>query len=220
MNKYVNIIILVFIIAGCSKDESQSDTCKFINFKYYYNTPETIGELSSDFIFIGVDSNYTDDEIHQFISSNDDFDQNYNYLIINDNKLNYKGIPLKLNESKTCDEITSLIENLKTDPFISYAHYILTSNNCPGLNESVNQSECHVSYSNYFIVKVVDENNLSDLYRIVNKTGTKLIGEDEYTQGVYYVSPTKSSKKDALYMANYFSETHLFEFSEPNLIYF
>ena len=76
---------------------------------------------------------------------------------------------------------------------------------------------CINSYSSLFYVKVSDETDLTDLNNVITKTNTELVEQNEFMKNWVTIKATKSSKGDALKMANYFYETGLFESSEPDI---
>ena len=76
---------------------------------------------------------------------------------------------------------------------------------------------CVVYYTNLFNVKVPDENNLTDLYKMIAETKTEFVEQNQFMKGWFTLRSTKNSKGDALKMANYFYESRLFVATEPEL---
>ncbi len=79
---------------------------------------------------------------------------------------------------------------------------------------------CVDSYSDYFGVKVPDENNLTDLYKMIAETKTVLVEQDQFMKDWFWLKATKNSTGDALKMANYFYESKHFIATEPDILKF
>lgn len=140
------IVFLTLMITGCRKDEEinlQEDeidlqenktgvqrNCDFIDFKYYNGTQDSLGELSTDYILIGIDTVYNDNKIQDFIVTVNQLDTSYDYTIHTSERYKFKEIPLKFNSSKTCEEITQIISELERNTIIAYAHYTMQTDNC------------------------------------------------------------------------------------------
>jgi hypothetical protein len=191
--------------------------CGYIDFKYYNGTEDYLGELSNDYVLIACDTTYTDEEIRDFISTVNYFDQNYDYTIYTKSHYKYKEIPLKLSSSKTCEELTSMISDLQLNNIIAYAHYTIQTDNCENAIWETIGNLCVNSYSSVFYVKVFDETDLTDLNKVIAVTNTELVEQNEFMKRWFTLRATKNSKGDALKMANYFYETGLFEYSEPDI---
>lgn len=69
-------------------------------------------------------------------------------------------------------------------------------------------------------MKVFDTNNLTDLYKMISSTNTEFVEEIKWSKGWYIIKATKNSKGDAIQIANYFSESKLFEYSELDYGYY
>ncbi|MBP1645704.1 MAG: hypothetical protein H6Q16_1279 [Bacteroidetes bacterium] len=216
------IILLLFIssifclFTTCKEeDDKPTPTCDFVNFKYYNGEQYYLGELSNNYIVIGVDTSYSETQIQDFISSINQFDQNYSYTIHKSTLHKFKEIPLRLNYSKTCEEITQIISYLKGCEIISYAHYAMQTDYCYNLIGEPMGNLCINSYGSDFFVKVFDTNDLSGLTQMAQKTKTEIVEQNEYLPDLFELRATKYSQGDALKMANLFFESGLFDFSEP-----
>lgn len=205
-------LLLAFILFSCSKGTNNATTCNFIDFKYYNDAKYRLGELSTNYIMVSFDTNYSEIEMRKFVSSVTHFDQQYIY------KFPYPKITaLKLNQTKTCEQITAILAELQKNPIVAYAHYTMTGDNCryqmmPTLMKCVN------SYADEFIVKVFDENNLTDLQKLMAETKTELVLKIANTPNRFILKATKNSKADALKMANYFYESKLVKSAEPIML--
>ncbi|MCW3117778.1 MAG: in-like serine protease, partial [Chitinophagaceae bacterium] len=183
----------------------------YIGFYYYNNAKYNLGELANEYISVAFDTIYSDTNIRKFISSVNDFDQNYRYTLYSS-----KVAALKFNKPKTCEEISDIIFTLKKNPIIEYAHYTMKTNVCQNYIMQPIGKLCVNSYSNYFYVKVFDENNLTDLHKIIAETKTELVLQDQFMPQWFVLKATKNSKGDGLKMANYFYESKLFVTAEPD----
>ena len=209
---------ITFLVTGCNQDDEKDlvqGSCDFIDFKYYSGTQDRLGELSNTYILIGVDTIYNDSEINDFISSVNHFNPGHDYTIHNFQQYNYKDIPLNFNSSKTCEEITQIISKLEENPIVAYAHYTMQTDNCKnGIWEQIGKL-CINSYGSNFYVKVLNENELTDLNQMIAVTNTELVKQNKFMPKWYELRATKKSRGDALAMANFFYESKLFEYSEP-----
>lgn len=209
---------------SCSGDDNVQgschfqDVCNFIDFKYYNGSQNYLGELSDDYILIACDANYSDNEIRSFISTLAYVDPDYDYKIHAYDHYKYKQIPLKFNNSKTCEQITNIICDLQENTIIAYAHYTLQTDDCNNLIWEPIGNVCVNSYSSLFYVKVFDENNLTALHNVIRATNTELVSQNQFMKKWFTVRATKNSNGDALKMANYFYETERFEYAEPDIM--
>jgi hypothetical protein len=215
----LSTLIFNFLLIGCSEDDNQTiqNSCDFIDFKYYNGAQDYLGEMSNDYLLIGIDTTYSDSQIQTFISNLAQFDQSYNYSIHHIGNYKFKEIPLKFTSSKTCEEITQIISDMEQNQIISYAHYTMQTDNCENLIWEPIGDLCVNSYGSNFYVKVFDENDLTNLNQVLLQTNTELVEQNQFMPKWYELRATKTSNGDALEMANYFYETGLFEYSEPGI---
>ncbi len=215
----LSIAIILLIFASCEKNNEPApqDKCHFINFKYYSGKQDYLGELQGIYILLGIDTAYEDSQIRSFISTVKQFDQNYAYTIYLTAQYKFKEIPMRLKASQNCEEITKLISELEQNAIVSYVHYTMKTDNCQNLIGEDVGNLCVNSYGSSFYVKVFDENDLTDLNKIIAETKTELVKQDEFMPSWFELRATKSSNGDALKMANYFYETGLFQCSEPGI---
>lgn len=208
-------LFVTALFSGCKKetpDDLPPGTCNYVDFYYYNNKPTSLGEMADDYILVAFDTAYSNTEIRKFISSLADFDQNYRYTLYSS-----KLTALKLNKPKTCEEISDIIFKLNKSLMVEYANFTMNTNDCTNaFGESLGK-RCVNSYSNYFYVKVFDENNLKDLFKIIAETKTELVEPVQTMPKWLVLKATKNSKGDGLKMANYFYESKLFITAEPDL---
>ena len=221
MKNFILILLIGTVIISCSSNDDDTEniqnSCDFIDFKYYNNTQYYLGEMSNDYLLIGIDLSYTDAQIHLFISSLTEFDQSYNYTTHLSGQYQFKEIPLKFTNSKNCKEITQIITDLEQNQMISYAHFTMKTNDCNNLIWEPMGNLCVNSYGSSFYVKVFDENDLTDLNQVISQTNTELVEQNQFMSKWFELRATKESNGDGLAMANYFYETELFEHSEPGI---
>jgi hypothetical protein len=220
MKNYIVTFLIGIFIIGCSNDddaEQVKSSCGFINFKYYNETQDFLGEMSNDYILMAVDTTFTDSEIENFITSTAIIDQNYTYKIHTSAGYKFKEIPLKLNASKNCKEISQLISDLNQNTIISYVHYTMDTDDCNNAIGEPMGDLCINSYGSSFFVKVFDENDLTDLNQMIAQTNTELVEQNQFMKEWFELRATKESNGDALAMANFFHESGLFEYSEPGI---
>jgi len=213
------ITIFSFFLS-CDNDESpeQLTTCNFVNFKYYNNEADFLGEISKEYIVIASDTINNTNTITSFIQSKAYFDTNYDYVITQDIGYKYKYMALKLDTEKNCFEITNILTDLKQSSIIAYAHYAIQTDDCTNMIWEEIGKECINSYSAEFYVKVFDENDLTNLNNTLQETNTILLHQYSFSPKLFVLRADKNSNGDALQMANYFHETNFFEYSEPNII--
>ncbi|NLJ82484.1 MAG: hypothetical protein GX330_05095 [Bacteroidales bacterium] len=207
------LMAFTLLFASCKKKES----CEFVNFKYYNGTQYDLGTLQNNYILIGVDTIYSDNQIRNFISTINYFDQNYTYTIHTMGLYKFKEVPLRLNSSKTCEQITQIISELEQNKIVAYAHYTMQTNDCQNAIWEEMGNLCINSYGSSFYVKVFDESNLTDLNQKITETNIELVNQNEFMPKWFELRATKNSNGDALKMANYFYESGLFEYSEPGI---
>ncbi len=212
------ILLFTLLLTGCKKDTPEDlppGTCNYIDFYYYNNAKYNLGELANEYILVAFDTTYSDTDIRKFISSVNDFDQNYRYTLYS-----WKAAALKFNKPKTCEEISDIIFTLKKNPIVEYTHYTIKTNDCINAIFQPIGKLCVNSYSNYFYVKVIDQNNLTDLHKIIAETKTELVQQFQFMPQWFVLKSTKNSKGDGLKMANYFYESKLFLAAEPDALKF
>ncbi len=217
-NTILSTLIFVFLFTACKKDETtQQPNCKFTDFKYYKGTKDDLGELQNNYILLGIDTTYSSSQIDSLISTLSQIDHNYKYIIHATSQYKFKEIPLRLKSPKNCEEITRIITDFQQNNMISYVHYTMQTNDCMNLLGENIGNLCINSYGSNFYVKVFNENDLTDLNRMINETKTELVKQDEFMPKWFELRATKNSTGDALKMANYFYETGFFESSEPGI---
>lgn len=75
-----------------------------------------------------------------------------------------------------------------------------------------------IGLSNLFYVKLKKSEDYQILTKIAKETNATVLGNDQYTPLLYILDCSKSNRFNALEAANYFYETNLFEYAEPDLM--
>lgn len=216
MRKFILALFSVALIFASCNPATESD-CEFVNFKYYQGEHYYLGEKQNNYILLGIDTTYSDEQIRDFIASDSRFDQTYRYTIYAFELYSIKEIPIRLSTAMSCEGMTQLISDLEQKEIISYAHYTMQTDNCENLHWEDMGNLCVNSYSGLFYVKVLDNNDLTALHQTIAETNTELEEGDERIPNLFVLKATKNSKGDALKMANYFHETGRFAYSEPDI---
>lgn len=209
------LLLFTMLFLSCTKEtpeDTPKSSCNFTNY-WYYIAPNNLGELSNDYILVGFDTTYSEVAIRKFITGISDFDQHYRYTLYSN-----KYVALKFNSPKTCEAITDIIFNLQKNPIVEFASYTMKTNDCHNMIWMPIGNLCVNTYSNHFWVKVLDENKLTDLYKMIAETKTELLEQDPLYKEWFLLKTTKNSKGDALKMVNYFYDSKLFAVTEPNIL--
>lgn len=206
-------LLLFSLLTGCDKYTeklSEPISCNFINFYYFQDTTISLGELSNQYIIVAFDSNATESQIRNFVAADKEFDSSYQPKLYP-----YKIKPLKFSQPKTCEEITATIARIQKNPMVVFAHYTMQTDDCLSPIGYSMGNLCVNSYSNYFYVKVKDQNDLTDLKKLIKETNTVFIEQYTYDLKWCTLQTTKNSKGDAMKMANYFRDSKLFLHAQP-----
>lgn len=216
-NVIVLNLLLSLLLVSCNQMEEDllQGRCDYVDFKYFSDEQVFLGEMSSDYLFVGIDSAFSDDDIRLFISGFDKFDQSYNLNISLSPSLGIKHVLLKFENSKSCNQITQIISDLEQYNMVSYAHYTMQTDDCTNWFFEPMASLCVDSYISRFIVKLHNEDDLELVSDLMLQTNTELVEVDGL---VCRLRATKSSLGDALTMANFFFESGLFDWAEPEMV--
>jgi hypothetical protein len=212
------VLLFITLFLSCGKDSLGDKgvySCDFIDFRYYNNAKLSIGELANNYLFVSFGTTYSDADIRKFISMKSAFDQKYAYTIYSN-----KYTVLKFSGAKTCEEITGVIADLQKSPLVEFANYTMKTDDCQSPVMTPLGNVCVMTYSNYFYVKVLDENNLTDLNKMLAETKTEIDSRSQSMPTWFVLKTTKNSKGDALKMANYFYESKRFVVGEPDIMKF
>lgn len=208
------MIFAFTLLLSCKKDSDDmgfnNKICKQEHFYYTFDEKYYIDSLlRNDYLLIGFKTTNADEEIYNFLN-NQAYLHNENISERVDS--NYKLIIRKFETSKACFEIDEIIEELQTFNIVSFAAHTYDGVACIGFN-------CTelMSYSNEFIVKLNDDADIDELYELVDNTNTWI---EEEKNSFTVIGVDKSSQGNALQLANYFYETGLFYYTQPNFHHF
>ncbi|WP_167611749.1 hypothetical protein [Maribellus sediminis] len=211
------VILMIFattLLFSCKKDNEDigfdNAICKQEHFYYTFEEKYYIdSSLRNDYLLIGFKTTNTDEEINEFLNTQAYF-KNENISERVDS--NYKLIIRKFETSKACFEIDEIIDELQTYNIVSFATHTYDGVACIGFN-------CTelMSYGNELLVKLNDDSDIDELYELVNNTNTWI---EEEKNSYTVIGVDKNSQGNALQMANYFYETGIFHYTQPNFHYF
>ncbi len=211
------VLLALFFILSCDKEVNFEELpCQYIDFCYSSDEPHYLGEMSGNYITLGSDMINNNESIQEFISSKNYFDKSFQYQIKKDSEFGYKYVVLKLSKTCNCGEVTWILDDLKMNSIVDYAHYTIQTDNCGDPLELLGEL-CVDSYNNILLVSIREPQDTTALKNTIQETNTRLIGKLELFSNWYLVSADKNSEGDALEMANYFYETGLFDDCEPGL---
>jgi len=122
---------------------------------------------------------------------------------------------LQTKEKKTYFQLKEIIELLEKETTVAYVNLAFEekSNDCFYGCTDMNIMGSYPS----FLVRVKDDDNLSDLFAVMEKTNTFISGK--YSKNIYYIMTDKYSKGNAMQMANYFYNTGKFTATQPHFSY-
>jgi len=232
--KFIAIMLIMSGVISCQKTpQNEISTSDFDDLSYYnfgseffnYNLPLIEPEkvflepyLIHDYLLVGfVDELYSLFDQKYMSKIENDIDQiglfkpvdwNLSSPLLHlgdDTNYYYWLMWLQTKEKKTYFQLKEIIELLEKETTVAYVNLAFE-----GINEFFS---CHSS----FLVRVKDDNDLSDLFAVMEKTNTFISGK--YSENIYYIMTDKKSKGNALQMANYFYNTGKFMATQPNFYY-
>ena len=111
-------------------------------------------------------------------------------------------------ESKDTFHIPSVaLEFFKTKPEVISANYLFTWWHLFGLTDE-------------FYVELKPTTSYAELQTLAEQNNCKIEEEDQFVKNKFLVSVSKTSPLNAMQMSNLFQETCLFEYSQPNFLYY
>ncbi len=203
------------IVVSCEKEEIEYsyDLCKQGHFYYTFDEKYYIDSLmQNDYLLIGFEKSYLNEQINEFLNNQTYFESENLVEQYDLQDINYKLIIRKFKTSKSCVEIENIIHKLHKSEIVAFAAFTYTGKFCMDLN-------CTelMSYSNEFLVQLNDSTDYNKLIKLVNKTNTWIKKESRL---YILIGVDKNSLGNSMLMANYFYETGLFYYTQPNFRYF
>ncbi len=236
----INLLIISGIIAtvliSCEKNKDEDppqdnhqngdpdpnefdNECNFVDFYYYDNEQVFMGEMSGDYILFGSNINNPDNELEEFINALEYFDTEFDYILMYGMTCSHKRILVKLYETKDCVGVTEIMYELRKFSIVDYIHYTIETDDCEdAFSYSHEDDICVATHTNIFSVQVIDTLDLTDLQNMMIETNTVLIGQNQFMRDWFVLMSDKSSKGNALQMANYFYESEKFLECRPEII--
>jgi hypothetical protein len=212
--------MLLFISWSCidaGESTSLNEECDILNYRIYQGEQLTLGEVSREFIFIGIDKSYADEEIRAFLRTQDFLDQGFTFTIHEDPQYQFKQIPVRLNRPKNCSEIVGILESLEASDIVAYAHPTFETDDCKDAIGNPVGKQCVLVYVSSFFVRVIDPNDSLALQQLIAETNTELLGPNQFMSNWLEIRATKTSQGDALAMANFFLQSGLADAVDPGI---
>lgn len=194
-----------------------NEECDILNYRYYQGEQLTLGEISREYIFIGIDKSHSDEEIRTFLRAQNFLDQRFNFTIYEDPLYQFKQIPLRLNRARNCSDISGILQSLKDNNIIAYAHPTFQTDDCQDAIGNPVGEKCVLVYISSFFVRVPDPENLTDLQQLIANTNTEWLGPNRFMPNWHEVRAAKDSQGDALKMANFFSQSGVVNAVDPGI---
>jgi len=186
---------------------------------YGYKGKESLDHLFlNDWLCVAFDKKVQNDEIINFLDSLGLFHPVDTYFIQRPIEVNpqkpyyyyYTFVWVNFLEHKTCSKLKATIRLLESYPLVGFANFAF----CNTVSDCKNK----LSFSHGFSVEVNDENDLTDLYAIVQETHTYVEDQDKNNPRWFQLSADKFSKGNAMQMSNYFFETGKFRSVSLNFV--
>jgi len=201
---------------NCYSDDDQIVCCE-------KNYLDDHNRFRNDCLLVGFFLEAQDAEIVTFINKNGLFKSVDSKKIISYSDLvfhgfDYRVILVETREQKTCSQLKKIISDFEKSPIVAYAHYVFEGGNSDLWGTPLELD--FLSYVGYFWISVKDENDLTDLYAVVQETNTWIVFQSPFYTDNFLLGANKNSKGDALQMVNYFHETGKFRFSIPGLLWY
>jgi hypothetical protein len=189
---------------ACSKDENEC-ICNYVDYKYYKNEKDYLGDMSMKYINIGFDSSVTNNQIENFVNSQTAITTTeLNLISSNSYKYPYKHIVVKLvNENLNCKEIEEIMLNIEKNSLVRLVDYTIMTDNCQSPIWQPLGQECVNYMGGLFYVNLKSINDRNKLDVMTKLTNTYIIDSSSYSN-TYLIFADKYSKDNALKMANFF----------------
>ncbi len=198
-------MLLSFCLFSCKKESvTPANTCE-TSF-YYYFKDKIYLEKSATKLTVGFNESVSYEEAEKLIEEFNYFEKlepkNFVSADKKYSKVNIKGY-------RTCDEIKEILRFVKKDDRITFANqdFIPVKSKTKEL----------VGLTDDFIVGLKDSNDISILQEFALKNKVKIVPGAAYSS-FFILRVDKTSDKNALEMANYFQESGLFYFAQPDFL--
>ncbi|MGY6520393.1 MAG: hypothetical protein ACXIUD_01600 [Mongoliitalea sp.] len=213
-------LLLLLINWSCMEPMESSllnEECDILNYRYYQGEELTLGEVSREYIFIGIDKSHSDEEIRTLLRTQNFLDQGFNFTIYEDPLYQFKQIPVRLNNARNCSDISGILQSLQDNTIIAYAHPTFETDNCQDAIGNPVGEQCVLVYISSFFVRVPDPEDLTDLQQLIATTNTEWLGPNQFMPNWHEVRATKDSQGDALEMANFFFRSGVVNAVDPGV---
>lgn len=192
--------------------------CEFTDFSEYYYDSSEIGGLSDQYILIGIEKEIEKSAITEFVQSKQYLDTDYDFKINTTPNYAYKDSAIKLRKSSDCNEITWILDDLKKEPLISYAHFTMNTTNCKNDVDEPIGNKCVDSYSNILYVKLKNLSDTLELKNIATETNSEIKAQDSFMPLWFTLYVDKHANYELFEMIDFYKESGLFEHVDPDII--
>ncbi len=182
---------------------------------YYYKEEKQILDLNTKYAFIQLSEKATLAQIENILEGQGSIsrynqDNSYQRLLVHDKKGEKRSrtfVEIRFDKNLSSDNYNRTLENLKKHSAIeTIAPYFST------------ESENRIGLSNYFKVKLKRKEDLALLQEKAKETNTIIVGQNKFRPLLYTLRCDSNTPENALNLSNYFYESNLFSYTEPNLI--
>ncbi|MDR2962158.1 MAG: S8 family serine peptidase [Bacteroidales bacterium] len=123
-------------------------------------------------------------------------------------------------EESTINFIILETKNEKDIPLFTTRETIITNPEIVSVAPIFKYNEISQGLTDEFVVKLQEWTSYEQLQELVKEHDCSIKRENQFIKSQFIISVSKSSKLNAMQMANLFYQTDFFEFSEPNFIVF
>lgn len=217
MKKYFLFLAISFVLGyGCSDSLEPVSTFTStevanepVEAYYYANGEKHYLELNTNYVFVSVEeeSDIAPLKLLRNCRVNDSRIIETHSVLTRSANVERKWVEVEFHENMNYDQYKESLENLRginEDMIVS-----------PYFRNSLND---RIGLSNYFYVKLKQQGDSIILKDIAIKTNTNIIGANAYQPLWYVLEVSSRTDKNSLEMANYYHESGLFEYAEPDLM--
>lgn len=213
----LSLLLICWSCIDNMESASLNEDCDILNYRYYQGEQLTLGEVSREYIFIGIDKSQSNEEIKVFLRSQNFLDQGFDFTIYEDPLYQFKQIPIRLNKVRNCIDISGILTSLQGNEMVAYAHPTFETDNCQDAIGNPIGEQCVMVYVSSFFVRVANPENLTKLQELITITNTEWLGPNQFMPNWHEIRATKNSQGDALEMANHFMETEVVNAVDPGI---
>lgn len=205
------VLIILCLCMGCSSDDDQNapvfkteEQCLESHYYYYEDEKRYFQDrLLYNKAVLSFALTVPNAAIIQFINGDSEI-QDITAENIRQDGSNYKLVIVTFNSNKTCIEIATYLQDIKSNELVYFANYAYLSTFWFG-----GEYYDVMYYGDIFYVKVLNADDLTTLSQLVEQTNTEIVGTLQYMPDWIKIKVSKYSDGDAKEMANYFYESNV-----------